>query len=554
MGRAATPLGNRSGLGPSGPRRPRPLRARPEPPPGPPATRGTVTGTWTPSPSLAESFRGGFPPAPTEARWCRRPVASAIVRWTAAAVPIASSVLAAFVASLVLPAPGGGLVAAWWVAILAVSTLTLVTVDRMARRLLPLAVLLNLSMVFPDKAPDRFRVAIQAGGIRDLEQRLKEAGRRGPYDEPAKAAAEIITLVAAITAHDRRTRGHSDRVRAFNDLIAEEMRLSQPNRERLRWAALLHDVGKIRTPAAILNKPGPPTAAEWQALRRHPEEGARISAPLHPWLGPWASAIEQHHERWDGTGYPRGLTAGDISLGGRIVAVADAYEVMTSPRPYRRAMSTRAAREELARHAAGTQFDPAVVRAFLSISLGKLRRVVGPVSWLLQLPILVSVPRVEAAAAVIGRQLLFTAGTASVVGVMAVSGVVQPEPARPSLASTSTATVESSVAPAVRAGTLAGNGALPPAQPAVPVTVTSSGPQQSSQSPPGGSSGGTPARQPGRPPRKPTPVVPPIEIQVPPVPLPGLLPPVEVPPIQVPGIEIPPTGTPVDNLVPVPSP
>jgi hypothetical protein len=193
------------------------------------------------------------------------------VRYAAVATPIAASVLAAFLLGRLLPAPDtGARLVGWWLMILMVSTLVLLGVDRMARRLLPLAVLLNLSMVFPDKAPDRFWVAFRAGTIRNLEQRLVGARTHGSQVAPAKAAADIITLVAAITAHDRRTRGHSERVRAFNDLIAEEMRLPEPDRERLRWAALLHDVGKIDIPVSILNKPGPLTDEEWRKLHRHP--------------------------------------------------------------------------------------------------------------------------------------------------------------------------------------------------------------------------------------------------------------------------------------------
>jgi putative nucleotidyltransferase with HDIG domain len=473
-------------------------------------------------------------------------VASAVVRYLAAATPILASVMAAWLLSRVLPSPSAGpQLVGWWLAILTVSTLTLLAVDRMARRLLPLAVLLNLSMVFPDKAPDRFWIAFRAGTIRNLEQRLADAQLLGSEDEPAKAAANIITLVAAITAHDRRTRGHSERVRAFNDLIAEEMHLPEPDRERLRWAALLHDVGKINTPVSILNKPGPLSDAEWRELHRHPENGARITAPLHEWLGPWAATIEQHHERWDGRGYPNGLAADDISLGARIVAVADAYDVMTSPRPYRRAMGARAAREELAGGAAGSQFDPAVVRAFLTVSLGRLRRIAGPIAWLLQFPILASMSRVEAAVAVLGRQLMIMAGTATTVGVLATSGIIDAPPSSdtpPAVVSDSRTGVER---------TSASNGkAVPnPAEPspAPGAAVPPSPPAPVSIQPPATSPPSEPKVGQTQPPKTPVSVVPPAVIRVPTLPPP--LPPVELPPVQVPGVDAPPTGNPADGLL-----
>jgi putative nucleotidyltransferase with HDIG domain len=243
-------------------------------------------------------------------------------------------------------------------------------------------------------------------------------------DEPVVAAQRILTLVGALGVHDRRTRGHSERVRAFNDLIAQELRLPQHDRDRLRWAALLHDIGKLHVPTKILNKPKKPTEKEWAVLKSHPARGARITAPLSSWLGPWADTIEQHHERWDGAGYPNNLSGADISLGARIVAVADAYEVMTAPRPYSRPVSAAAAREELAR-CAGAQFDPEVVRAFLNISIGKLRKVIGPISWLAQLPLIDATPKLEVTVGNAGRQVVSAAAAATGTGVVAAAMLPQ---------------------------------------------------------------------------------------------------------------------------------
>ena len=122
-------------------------------------------------------------------------------------------------------------------------------------------------------------------------------------------------------------------------------------------------------------------------VRRHPDEGARLLGPLNAWLGPWALAVEQHHERFDGRGYPRGIAGDQISLAGRIVAVADSYEVMTAVRPYRKPIGVCGCATGTGR-CSGAQFDPVVVRAFLNISMGRLWRVVGIGSWIAQLPVI----------------------------------------------------------------------------------------------------------------------------------------------------------------------
>lgn len=345
--------------------------------------------------------------------WQSRPMLGAAVQGFALLVPIVVAITASALLSRQMPAPETwpGRIASFAFLML-VSSIVLMTVDRVARRLLPLAALLRLSMVFPDRAPDRLKVARNAG-TRDLQRRLHHARHDGLGDTPAEAAERILALASALSSHDRRTRGHSERVRMYTDLIATELKLAKADIDRLRWASLLHDIGKLEVPQPILNKPGKPTPGEWAHLHKHPEVGFKMTEPLHEWLGQWSVTIEQHHERYDGTGYPKGLKGDEISLGARIVAVADAYEVMTTVRAYKKAMSPAAARAELAKHA-GAQFDPVIVRAFLNISLGKQRWAMGPVTWLGQLPFIGWVPRVvEGAANVAGPAAGVAGATAS---------------------------------------------------------------------------------------------------------------------------------------------
>jgi putative nucleotidyltransferase with HDIG domain len=318
-------------------------------------------------------------------RWEARPLLSLALRGVVMLVPIAAGVGIAAFLSRAIPRPPGGEAILWWVGLFAASAATAWVVDRVARRLLPLAVLLQLTMLFPDRAPSRFAVARRVGTTKSLEERVRLAREAGEEDDPTRAAVRILELVATLNAHDRQTRGHSERVRVLTDLLAGALKLPPADRDRLRWAALLHDIGKLEVSADILNKPGKPEPHEWAALKRHPEAGARLAGPLLPWLGEWGSAISEHHERFDGDGYPAGRSGTGISRGGRFLAVTDSFETMTASRSYKKPMGVAAARRELTR-CAGAQFDPDVVRAFIAVSLGRLWWKVGPVSWAAQLP------------------------------------------------------------------------------------------------------------------------------------------------------------------------
>ena len=197
-------------------------------------------------------------------------------------------------------------------------------------------------------------------------------------------------------------------------MLAEEMDLNNADRAKLRWASLLHDIGKLKISTDILNKPGRLNDDEWVEIKKHPSYGAEICGPILEWLGDFAATIEDHHERFDGNGYPNGKKADEISMGARIVSVADAYDVMTTVRSYKAAMPAAAAREELARNAGG-QFDPVVVRAFLNISMGRLRWVAGPLSWLAQLPFLRFVGAVQQVGTAVGVAGVAATGVAAVV-------------------------------------------------------------------------------------------------------------------------------------------
>ncbi|HEY0519795.1 MAG TPA: HD-GYP domain-containing protein [Ilumatobacteraceae bacterium] len=365
-------------------------------------------------------------------KWLGRPWLSRGVRFAVYAVPFVCSILAALALSEAIPlADGWPLAIGRVIAIAAGSTIVLYAADRLTRRALPLAALLGLTLVFPDEAPSRFKIAMRAGGTTELSRRLADYRRIGAH-EPAIAATRVLELVADLSRHDRLTRGHSERVRAYSQMIGEELGLSESEIDSLRWAALLHDIGKLEVPFEILNKPGSLTEEEFDVVRKHPGIGAKLAAPLAGWLGASVRAVGEHHERWDGKGYPNGLRGPDIALAARIVAVADTFDVMTSVRSYKKPGTPAEARAELAR-CAGTQFDANVVRAFLNISLGKLRLAMGPLSWLTQLAFF---PARIAAATSAAPALMAAAGmTAAALGTAAGPGTApQHEGHRPSAA------------------------------------------------------------------------------------------------------------------------
>jgi putative nucleotidyltransferase with HDIG domain len=180
-------------------------------------------------------------------------------------------------------------------------------------------------------------------------------------DRAGEQLAAAMLLAETLDLRDVATARHSETVGRYAERIAHQLGLRPDQIERVRVAGVLHDIGKLGISDAVLLKPGRLEPHEWEEIRRHPELGARILE--HANLRDVASWVLAHHERVDGGGYPRGLAGESIPLEGRILAVADAYEAMTTDRPYRCAVSATEARAEL-RRGAGTQFDPRVVAAF----------------------------------------------------------------------------------------------------------------------------------------------------------------------------------------------
>jgi len=186
------------------------------------------------------------------------------------------------------------------------------------------------------------------------------------YKALEHATLETITaLVAAIEAKDPCTKGHCNRVAQGAQAIGKRMGLSSQQLEDLRWVAMLHDIGMMGVPDAILNKTEKPTEEEWQIIKAHPLISAEIVAKVEP-LKHLVPAIRSHHERYDGGGYPDGIAGDEIPLTARIVAVFDAFDAMTNPRPYRPAMSVTEA-QRIIRQGAGSQWDPKVVEAYPAI-------------------------------------------------------------------------------------------------------------------------------------------------------------------------------------------
>lgn len=201
----------------------------------------------------------------------------------------------------------------------------------------------------------------------EAELELKVAQRTAELNGALESVEEayratLNALVSALETRDRETGGHSERVVTFSLRLGRELGLSREELRSLEYGALLHDIGKIGVPDAILHKPARLTEEEWVEMRKHPAHGRQILSDID-FLDGASRVVSEHHEQWNGSGYPLKLRGEEIDIKARIFAVVDAFDAMISDRVYRKGMSYEEARAELHR-CAGTQFDPQVVEAF----------------------------------------------------------------------------------------------------------------------------------------------------------------------------------------------
>jgi len=226
-------------------------------------------------------------------RWSAHPWAARALRVAVFGLPILASVVLVQVLTSVTGVPTSSLwvFLGWWFGVSIFASLVVTAIYALTRRLLPLSGLLGLALVFPDEAPSRFRLALAAGTVESLQARLRSAREAGGEVDAQEAAEILLQLVAALDVHDRITRGHAERVRGYAASLGRQIGLADEELDRLNWSALLHDIGKLKVDAGILNKPGRPTDEEWAKLRRHPLGGEQLVAPLRGWLGGWIDAV-----------------------------------------------------------------------------------------------------------------------------------------------------------------------------------------------------------------------------------------------------------------------
>jgi response regulator RpfG family c-di-GMP phosphodiesterase len=235
--------------------------------------------------------------------------------------------------------------------------------------MLPLSSRENLTGVFtlfyPHRVSELEREEIEVVGAIAAQASIAIENAALYEDIEKSYFSTVKALAKAIEVKDPYTHGHSERVTEYALMIAEAMELNERDKQKLKYAATLHDIGKIGIAGRVLNKAGALTDEEYMHVKTHPLLGDTIIEPVEFLQGP-RPIILHHHERYDGKGYPGGLKGTDIPLCARILSVADAFEAMRSDRPYRRALPLETALEELSSNA-GTQFDPDVVAAFISI-------------------------------------------------------------------------------------------------------------------------------------------------------------------------------------------
>jgi diguanylate cyclase (GGDEF)-like protein/putative nucleotidyltransferase with HDIG domain len=222
------------------------------------------------------------------------------------------------------------------------------------------------------KGLERARAA-GGGRVALAAESATEAAAAAELDAQADVVAGLAT---ALLERDRYTGEHSESVVEMAAGVARELGLDDDEIQRIKWAALLHDIGKVAIPDEILNKAGPLDEQQWVLMREHPVIGERILRAI-PGLGGVARIVRHEHESWDGSGYPDGLKGEEIPIGSRIILACDAYHAMTSDRPYRQSIGHAEALKEMAR-SAGTQFDPEVCEVLVGYLYG--RRQIGSIA------------------------------------------------------------------------------------------------------------------------------------------------------------------------------
>jgi putative nucleotidyltransferase with HDIG domain len=215
---------------------------------------------------------------------------------------------------------------------------------------------------------EQFAKALSQTETDSKHHRANEAeGACGPMQfEPLPPIVldTLTSLALAVDGKDQFTQGHSHKVSGYAVLIAEAMGLKGSEVEAVRLGAMFHDVGKVGIVESILNKNGPLNSVEWETMKRHVEYGAKLLEPL-PGTEKIREMVAHHHEFFDGSGYPKGLTGSQIPVGARIIAIADAYDTITSERSYKKARTPEEAFQELDR-CGQAQFDPELVQLFIS--------------------------------------------------------------------------------------------------------------------------------------------------------------------------------------------